>query len=188
LRALLFKAMTSPENGAPRGVCLVGFMGAGKTSIGRLLARRLHWPFIDLDEVIQSREHRSIAEIFSAAGEAAFREAEKEALRAVLERLAAGPLVIAVGGGAFVQPENADALRIAVLPVVFLDAPLDELRSRCARDGSGRPLFRDENQFRKLYESRRPKYLEADFCVNTSGLTLEEAADEVVKRLGMEGA
>jgi len=180
--------MAFRENRAPKGVCLVGFMGAGKTGVGRLLAQHLGWKFTDLDDVVQAREQRTVAEIFRDAGEITFRQAEKAALREVLTQLVSGPIVIAVGGGAFVQPENAAALRHAGIPVVFLDAPLEELRRRCADDGAGRPLFRDQNQFRQLYEARRESYMEADLRVETSGLTLDEAASLVARRLGWEGA
>jgi len=164
----------------------VGFMGAGKTSVGRLLAQRLGWPFTDLDDVVQAREGRTVTEIFQEAGEPAFRQAEGAALREVLAQLATGPAVIALGGGAFVQPENAGALRQTGIPVVFLDAPLEELRRRCAQDGAGRPLFRDENQFRQLYETRRQSYMEADLRVKTSGLTPDQVALLVAMRLGWE--
>jgi len=162
-------------------------MGAGKTSVGRQLAQQLGWQFTDLDDVIQAREHRSIAEIFAEAGEPAFRQAETAALRTVLAQVVAGPIVLAVGGGAFVQPENAIALRQAGIPVVFLDAPLEELRRRCAQDGLGRPLFRDENQFRQLYETRRQRYMEADLRVETGGLSLDEAVLFIAQRLDGEG-
>ncbi len=161
-------------------------MGAGKTSVGRLLARLLSWPFTDLDDVVQAREHCSVAEIFQKAGEAAFRQAEKAALLEVLANLTGGPQVIALGGGAFVQPENAAALRQTGVPVVFLDAPLEELRRRCAQDGDGRPLFRDENQFRQLYETRRHCYMEADLRVETEGATPDQVATLVATRLGWE--
>jgi shikimate kinase len=180
--------MAYGKNGAARGVCLVGFMGAGKTSVGRLLSRRLGWPFTDLDDVIQSQEQRSIAEIFRQAGEAGFRQAETAALHKVLAQLAAGPMVLAVGGGAFVQKDNAGALRQAGLAVVFLDAAPEELQNRCAHDRVERPLFRDPNQFRQLYETRRRRYLEADLLLETGGLTVEEVAFAVARRLGLEEA
>ena len=164
----------------------MGFMGAGKSTVGRMLAQRLGWPFTDLDNVVEAREQRSVAEIFRDAGEPAFRQAEQAALRDLLSPLPLTPLILALGGGAFVQPENASLLRQAGLPVVFLDASVEELRQRCALQGNERPLFRDENQFRQLYEVRRSCYVKADIRVETTGLTVEEAASEVARRLGLE--
>src|ERR1700752_4953217 len=83
------------------GIVLVGFMGAGKTSVGRELGQRLGWPFVDLDDRVQAREKRTIAEIFRSSGESEFRRAEHEALRELLKEVERGLLVIAVGGGAF---------------------------------------------------------------------------------------
>src|ERR1051326_3373260 len=92
-------------------IVLIGFMGAGKTTVGRVLAQWLRWPFFDLDDVIEQRERRTVAEIFANAGEAAFRRAEHAALRALLqENATAGDLILALGGGAFVQPHNRTLL------------------------------------------------------------------------------
>ena len=168
------------------GICLVGFMGAGKSTVGRILARKLGWRFTDLDDVIETRERRRIAEIFRDAGEPAFRQAEHAALRELLRSPREAPLILALGGGAFAQAENVVLLRQVGWPVVFLDASLEELRRRCALQDSERPLFRDEHQFRRLYEVRRPYYKEADFRIETAGLTEEETAAEVARRLGWE--
>jgi hypothetical protein len=102
-------------------------MGAGKTSVGRILAERLGWHFVDLDDVVERREGRTVSAIFEESGEAGFREAETAALREVLMSLRAAPLVVALGGGTFVQPHNAEAIRKSSVPVVFLDAPVEEV-------------------------------------------------------------
>jgi shikimate kinase len=168
-------------------IVLVGFMGAGKTSVGQELARLRRWRFVDLDQQIQQREGRAIADIFRDSGEPAFRRLETEALRAVLEQAAASPGVIAaLGGGAFAQQENLALLQAARYPSIFLDAPLAELRRRCAADGSARPLFQDENQFRQLYEDRRDDYMKADFRVDTAGKTVAQVAAEVGTLLGWD--
>jgi len=167
------------------GFCLVGFMGAGKTSVGRLLAQRLGWRFSDLDEAIEAREGYCIADIFSRAGESGFRRAEQAALAELLTEANGRPLVLALGGGAFVQAANARAVRQAGLPAVFLDAPVEELRSRCAPEGAQRPLFQDEDRFRQLYELRRPDYLRADIRIETTGLTVEQVAAEIARCLGL---
>jgi shikimate kinase len=94
-------------------------MGAGKTSVGRTLARHLGWGFDDLDDRIETRAKRSIAEIFRDLGEAGFRRLENAALRELLGELSAGPRVVALGGGAYAQPQNATLLESTRVPVVF---------------------------------------------------------------------
>lgn len=159
-------------------------MGAGKTTVGASLAERLHWPFIDLDDVIVARTSRSVPEIFRDEGEARFREHETAALREVIEeRLPRRPTVVALGGGAFVQLRNLRLIRAAKQPTVFLDADLPELRNRCAAQMDTRPLFRDENQFRQLYEARRSGYMKADLRVDTTGKRVDEIVNEVLSRL-----
>ena len=161
-------------------------MGAGKTTVGAALARRLNWEFIDLDDIIVEMTARTVPDIFAAEGEAAFREHESAALREALERrLVSGPTIVALGGGAFVQSRNLDLIRDSEHPTVFLDADLPELRRRCTEQAGNRPLFRDENQFRQLYESRRSGYMKADHRVDTAAKTVEEIVDEVLSRLDL---
>jgi shikimate kinase len=167
-----------------KAVFLVGFMGAGKTTTGRALARRLKWRFVDLDDVIVARERRSVADIFAQAGEAGFRAAETAALRAVLDQLRrSSPAVIALGGGAIVQPQNATLVKETGAPVIFLDAVLDELHRRCAARGSARPLYQDMNQFRQLYESRRGAYMAAGERVDTTGKRSPQVVADVLQLL-----
>jgi shikimate kinase len=173
--------------GGIRAIFLVGFMGAGKTTVGGALARRLGWRFVDLDDIVVARAGRSVAEIFRQEGEARFRELETEALREVIDaRLPAERTVVALGGGAFVQARNLDLIRASEQPTVFLDADIPELRKRCAAELGTRPLFRDENQFRQLYESRRSGYMEADLRVDTAGKAVDEIVNEVLSRLELE--
>lgn len=161
-------------------------MGAGKTTVGAALAQRLEWSFIDLDDIIIARVGRTVAEIFRDEGEASFRQLETDALRHVLdERLAMEPTVVALGGGAFVQSRNLDLIRASEQPTVFLDADIHELRKRCATEMGTRPLFRDENQFRQLYESRRSGYMEAGMRVDTAGKAVDEIVNEVLSRLDL---
>ena len=173
--------------GEIRAIFLVGFMGAGKTTVGGALALRMGWRFVDLDDIVVARTERSVAEIFREEGEARFRELETEALREVIdERLPAERTVVALGGGAFVQARNLDLIRASEQPTVFLDANIPELRKRCAAELGTRPLFRDENQFRQLYESRRSGYMEADLRVDTAGKAVDEIVNEVLSRLEWE--
>ncbi len=160
-------------------VFLVGFMGSGKTSVGQALARILGWRFQDLDDYIQQRAGRIIAEIFRDSGETEFRRLECVAIRELLARLdASSNAVIALGGGAFAQPQIAAILKERNCPVVFLDAPIEELWRRC-EEAVVRPMKRDPQQFRRLYETRRPHYLQATARVDTQGKTVESIAAEI---------
>ena len=174
------------EGKGNRAIVLVGFMGAGKTSVGRLLGTRLGWPFEDLDDRIRAREKRSIEAIFRDGGEAAFRGMERAALQEVVGELKASPRIVALGGGAFARPENAALLETVGARVVFLDASVDELYRRCQQEPGSRPLQRDAKQFRELYEQRRPFYLAAGWRIDTSGKNLDAVAAEVACSLGLE--
>ena len=142
--------------------------------------------FRNLDDRVQAREKRTIAEIFEASGEGEFRRAEHEALEELLKEVASGPQVIAVGGGAFAQPENTSLLDATMATTVFLDASADELWKRCGDDPTERPLRRDEKVFRQLYESRRPRYLRAQFHVDTAGKEVSHIAREIAHSLGLK--
>ncbi len=168
-----------------KAVFLVGFMGAGKTSVGRALSRRLSLPFEDLDDRIQQREGKSIEQIFRESGECEFRKAETAALRELLGELGSSVRVVALGGGAFVQPDNAALIRAAEVRSVFLDAPVDELLRRCEEQGTQRPLGHGPEQFRELYEKRRESYQRADVRIETSGKDVDTVASEVACSLGL---
>ena len=162
-------------------------MGAGKTTVGKSLAEHLRWIFIDLDDIIISLTSKSVPDIFRYEGEPRFREHETAALRHVLaERVTEGPTIVALGGGAFVQPRNLELIRLSGHPTIFLDAAPEELRNRCAPEEGTRPLFRDENQFRQLYEARRSGYMEADLRVDTGGKSIDTIVNEVISRLDLE--
>ncbi|MGC2197690.1 MAG: shikimate kinase [Terriglobales bacterium] len=170
-----------------RAIFLVGFMGAGKTSVGRELSQRLGWRFEDLDDRIQAREGRTIPEIFERSGEAQFRRSELAALRELLAEVESGArLIAALGGGAFVQEKIASLLEEAGSVTVFLDAPADELWRRCGADVVERPLRREEAEFRQLYEARRPRYLRANLRVETSGRAIERVVSEIVSGLRLD--
>jgi shikimate kinase len=155
-------------------------MGAGKTTTGKALAQRLSWKFCDLDDVIEDRAQNSVAQIFASSGEAAFRQMESAALRALLQdRVSPGNLIVALGGGAFVQPENRSVLEQADAITVLLDAPLNELRRRCGLDGKERPLAQHAERFDRLFEERRAVYERAQFKVETLGKAADEVAAEI---------
>lgn len=165
----------------PGAIFLVGFMGSGKTTAGRLLAQRVAWKFIDLDKLIEQEEGITISEIFASRGEAAFRKREHEMLRRIVEECvrqagpggAAGPAnlsgagrVIALGGGTFAQQANLDLLQRVGAATVWIECPMEELLMRCALMPN-RPLFRDEASFRRLYAERLPYYRQATYSVRS---------------------
>lgn len=159
--------------------------------MGRALGQRLNWIFEDLDDRIQAREGRTVAEIFRDAGESEFRRAEHASLQQVLQELqSGGAKVVALGGGAFVQQQNATLLQASRLPVVFLEAPVDELWKRCcsqaAEHGTERPLLRSKEQFSQLYEVRRKNYSAASLTIQTGGRMVESIAAEIAKTLGLK--
>ena len=163
-------------------------MGCGKSTIGPLLATRLGWRFEDHDTRIERTEGRTIAEIFQASGEAAFRAMESAMLTQTLaDSNQQGPLVLALGGGAFASEQNRAQLQNASqngnLLTVFLDAPVDALWQRCRTAGTTRPLIADRDSFQRLYEQRQPLYLLADIHIATAGKLPHEVADAIVERL-----
>jgi shikimate kinase len=174
-----------------RAVVLIGFMGAGKSSVGRALGEHLGWVFEDLDERIEKREQKKVPEIFRDSGEAAFRRAEHAALKELLGELRAGTKkIVALGGGAFVQERNAKLIETGGVPTVFLDAGVEELWRRCNEQAKQqeveRPLLRSLQNFRELYEARRPHYMKASFRQETDGKTVEQIVVEVVEALGLD--
>jgi shikimate kinase len=164
-------------------VYLVGFMGAGKSSVGARLAELLGWRFIDLDGRIEARAGESIRDLFRREGEPYFRMLEREELRRVsFEREA----VVALGGGTFCSPENQAIVR-ATGASVYLEAPAEVLYARCA-GWEGRPLFTTLEAMHELLERRRPLYEQAHLKVPVLHLTVDEVAQRIVAALRSEGA
>jgi len=160
-------------------VYLVGFMGSGKSSVGRALGRRLGWRFEDVDELIEARERKPIPDIFAEFGEAYFRAAEREVVRQVC-----GPrhVVVATGGGTFASVENRRAI-IADGVSIWLDVPLDVAVSRVPADGR-RPLAADRAQFEQLYLARRAAYHLAHHRIDASRAPVEELVERILDWLG----
>jgi len=166
------------------GVVLVGFMGSGKSSVGRELARRFAAPFVDVDERIEEAAGCTIRDLFAREGEPTFREREKEALREVVS---VKGRVVATGGGAFADDGNRALLR-TYAPVVYLEAGVETLLARLSGEADSaageavRPLLRGadrEKVVRDLLSRRVPGYREADFTVRTDGRTVGEVAGQV---------
>ena len=172
----------------PTAVFLVGYMGAGKTTVGRIMARQLGWEFSDLDEQIERRHGRSVVEIFRRSGESAFRDLEHAELRRLIAKVRSGKHTIAaLGGGAIAQPRNLSLLRRHKFPIVFLDAPVETLRRRCLRQarstGIRRPLLGTMSEFRDRYEQRRRFYRQASHKTATSGRGPSSIAQELIAAL-----
>jgi shikimate kinase len=157
------------DNGPAKLVCLTGFMGSGKSTAGRLLARQLGWPHVDLDAVIEESTGLEIPQIFAQRGEPEFRRIEHEQLaRAVGEAIESRrSRILSLGGGTTAQPHNLVLLRESSAILVWLECPLDVLLARCAQI-TNRPLFRDEASFRELYRQRLPFYQLSDYRVDSS--------------------
>lgn len=170
-----------PRSPFPSPLVLVGFMGCGKTTVGKLLAQRLGWYFCDLDERIEAAGGASIPEIF-AHGEPAFRELERRELLHALGASAARPTVLALGGGTVAQPHNWDDIRASGALSVYLEVPLEELFERCAGI-SNRPLFRDAGSVTALFHHRQPFYRQAAITVPAGATPPAEVAARILHSL-----
>jgi len=159
-------------------IFLVGFMGSGKTTVGRVLARRLKYAFFDLDELIAHAVGESVQEIFAEHGEGEFRRLERQAIQSCRNM---DHSVIALGGGAYVSEENRIALR-EIGRSVWLDCPLEICMKRISGD-KARPLLGDEDEMRDLLARRREAYAQADYSVRGE-LSPEEIAIEIISLLG----
>ena len=164
------------------GLFLVGFMGCGKSTIGRALAHELGWNFLDLDDEIERCEGTSIAAIFEQRGEPSFREIETEALRRCVKSVQSGrPRVVSLGGGAFLSEENFHMVSHNGVSL-WLDCPLSLIERRVAA-AAHRPLARDPGQLRRLFEERREGYARADHRIEISS---DDPAEAVARILALE--
>jgi len=146
------------------GLYLVGFMGSGKSAVGRLLAHELGWPFADIDEDIEAAQGVSIADIFDQRGEPAFRAIEREAIRKRVRDVESGkPLVLALGGGAFTDPGTQKLLEERGV-TLWLDCSFPRICTRLEGQ-THRPLARDPEKFRQLYYDRCDMYSKAEFRI-----------------------
>jgi shikimate kinase len=164
-----------------RSIVLVGLMGAGKSTVGRRLAKRLGLPFVDSDEEIERAAAREIGEIFGRFGEASFRDGERRVLRRLI---AGGPKVIATGGGAFMDPETR-ALILERCTAVWLEADVETLATRVSRRDN-RPLLAGREPLPVLAEQaaiRNPVYAEAHLRVPSQSGPHERTVDRIVAAL-----
>jgi shikimate kinase len=161
-------------------IVLIGFMGAGKSTVGRLLARRTGRCFVEVDDVIAGRDGRAIPEIFGQDGEARFRQLEGEALEALA--LKSGD-VIATGGGLPCQDGRMARLR-ALGTVIWLRGRLEDMLERAGRSGA-RPMLagRSADELAALYRRRESFYREAHLTIDTTGLTLDQVVSRILSGL-----
>jgi XRE family aerobic/anaerobic benzoate catabolism transcriptional regulator len=176
--------LADPPQGVTRPVvALLGLRGAGKTTIGRRVARRWRVPFVELDRRIEEAAQLTLAEIFSLHGEEYYRKLEAQALESVL---AAGtPLVLATGGGLVAAPDTFNRLRQSAVTVWLRAAPEDHW-NRVVRQGDRRPMANHPQamaDLRALHAARLPLYQTADFTVDTSGLTIDQVVNAIERLL-----
>jgi shikimate kinase len=167
-------------------IALIGFMGTGKTSVGRLVAEQLHFDYLDTDEMAQSRTGRTITDIFARDGEPAFRKLEEQI---VAELTAYKRTVISTGGGLPMNLQNLVSLRTHAL-VVCLWASPEKIWER-VKNQTHRPLLHDANpqkKIRELLATREPFYRQADVLLNTELRSVREVAQQVVHQFRLEAS
>ena len=152
-------------------------MGSGKTSVGKLLAQEMEWPFIDLDTVIEAGQGASIREIFERSGEPFFRQIERVALSEISKK---EPAVIALGGGTFTQKPNFDFIREMGGVTIWLDCPTEELWQRCSTMDN-RPLFQDLESFAQLFNQRLPFYRQAEVRIPAGGRRPDDIVRDILR-------
>lgn len=165
-------------------IALIGFMGTGKTSVGRLVAEQLHFDYLDTDEMIQAATGKTITEIFSACGEPSFRELEE---RTVAELAGKTQTVISAGGGVPVNPKNLNSLKTHALVVCLWASPA-KIWER-VRNQTHRPLLQDADPQKKIHEllaAREPFYRQADILLNTDSRSLREVAQQVIHQFRLQ--
>jgi shikimate kinase len=177
----------APEPGVKQRLgrlILTGFMGAGKSTVGAILAGQLGWRFIDLDDVIEASSKRTVADIFRDHGEAEFRRLERQTVQQLSHE---EQIVLALGGGTV---EDSSTRSLLIHPpencLVFLDAPLPELLIRCTMEKQGgkvRPLLAAAESLEARHNRRLPHYRTAHVTVSTAGLAPQAVADRVLEHV-----
>jgi shikimate kinase len=156
-------------------IYLVGFMAAGKSTLARALAKRLDWQAVDIDDVIEKRERMPVADIFARQGEGYFRSVERAVL---IDQLPPRHLVVATGGGTFVDPSNRAAINGDGVSV-WLDVPLDRVIDRIPSDRR-RPLAADRAEFERLYHLRRAAYQQAHVRLDAGRASVDALVEQVL--------
>ena len=173
--------MAAPTQPAapPRRIVLTGFMGSGKTTIGPLLAARLGWSFLDVDDVIEAEAGATIPELFARHGEAPFRQREHE----TIARLSSGDaLILALGGGAIEHPSTRSLLLAAPgTLLVHLEVELATTLTRCRGTEHLRPILADQANLASRYERRLPLYRMAHISISVDALTPDGVVGAILK-------
>ncbi len=161
-------------------IYLVGFMGAGKSTVATALAARLGWEFEDTDQLVEAREGRTIADIFAREGESYFRKIERTVIQELIPRRR---VVVATGGGTFVDPTNRSTINGDGVSV-WLDVSFETVLERTPTDG-GRPLAADRTAMRELWEDRRAAYGLAHVELSADGTPVKALVDGILDRSGV---
>ncbi len=170
----------NPQLERTPGIYLAGFMGCGKSTVGRLLANELRWKFVDLDEQIEAASGQTVSELFRTRGEEEFRRVEERELARVVNSVKGNtPTVVSLGGGTFAREANYNLIANNGVSI-WLDCPLDVIERRVARQNH-RPLALDAEKFRALYHSRRPAYQRADYRVEVNDADARVHLDAILK-------
>lgn len=164
-----------------KNIVLIGLMGCGKTSTGKLIAEMTHYKFIDIDDIIEKREGTSISKIFQDKGEPYFRDLEVQTIEEFSKQ---SNQVISTGGGAPENPVTMNNLSHNGI-VFYLYAPASELYKRLLNEMGNRPMLKDKNpeeKLQSLLKRREPCYLKANFKIDTSHKSLESVSKEVISK------
>lgn len=164
-----------------RNIVLTGFMGTGKTEVGRILAQRLGYTLLDADSIIEQEQKMKITEIFQRFGEPYFRDIEADVIRRLSER---DRVVISTGGGVVLRQENMENLRKKGV-IVCLTASPETILKRTSNDSS-RPLLQVEDplkRIKEMLEFRRPYYEKSDIMIDTEGKSPVEVAEEIIEKI-----
>ena len=169
-----------------KNIVLIGFMGTGKSSVGRILAKRAKREFVDIDRYLEEKEKRKIRDIFEREGEVYFRKLEKEA---ILRWASAGNKVITTGGGAVVDPENLSVLKANGILITLVAKP--ETIYERVKNSKRRPLLNGSedlfSEIQKLLEKRKPFYEKSDYYFDTDGKSASQVANLMQKVLVGKG-
>ncbi|MGC9046276.1 MAG: shikimate kinase [Thermodesulfovibrio sp.] len=164
-----------------KNIVLIGFMGTGKSSVGKILSKKLGFKFIDVDKVIEKTTGMKISEIFSRFGEPCFRDIESEVINLITQK---NRQVIATGGGVVLREENMKKLKEN--GVIFCLKASENVIFERVKHCKDRPLLQVENpekRIKELLEKRKHLYEKADFCIDTEGLTPEQVTEKIIERL-----
>jgi shikimate kinase len=174
--------IVEPRSIGPRRIVLTGFMGSGKTTVGPLVAERLGWSFVDVDDVIAAEAGTTIPEIFKREGETEFRRRERAAIASLARR---DGLVLALGGGAIEDAATRELLLSAAETLmVHLQVELETALVRCRGSELLRPVFADQANLASRYEQRLPLYRMAHVSLNVDTLTPDEVAAAILRAAG----